>query len=108
MTDVEKLGLVKTLLSNDENIPSDEVLLAYLDIARHEIIGWRYSYAETTIEDVPSEYEMTQVYAVLAGFSQSGAEGELSHSENGISRTWKHADMIAYIRAHVIPIARAI
>ena len=106
MTDAVKLQTLKALLAQDENPPSNEVLLAYLDIAKQEIISWRYSYTAQTITDVPAEYEMTQIYAVLAGFSQSGAEGELSHSENGVSRTWRHADMIAYIRAHVIPIAR--
>lgn len=51
---------------------------------------------------------MTQINAVIAGYSISGAEGEVTHSENGISRTFKYEDMVNYIRSHVIPIAKVI
>ena len=51
---------------------------------------------------------MTQVHAVIAGYSISGAENQTAHSENGISRSFKYEDMIAYIRSHVIPIVKVI
>ena len=104
MTIDEKKEMVNALYG--EPIENSK-LTAYLTAAEKEIIAWRFSYSAKidTVIVVPSEYEMTQVYAVIAGFSQSGAENQTSHTENGISRSFKYADMIAYIRAHVIPYA---
>ena len=104
MTTEEKLTMVKSLLRmNDEE---DSLITTYLMAAEQEILHWRYSNASTIPDAVPAEYEMTQVFAVIAGYSISGAEGETSHSENGISRTFKYEDMVAYIRSHVIAIAK--
>lgn len=109
MTNDEKLQMVLSLVGEDSITDSDEEFLSTcLDIAGREIIAWRYSYSDSfgKVAGVPPEYEMTQIYAVLAGFTQSGAENQYSHTENGVSRTFKHADMIAYIRAHVIPFVK--
>ena len=109
MTDQDKLGMLTSLIKGDVVQPDAETLAAYLQIAKQEIIGWRYSYNPSAdVTEVPAEYEMTQVFAVLAGLTTSGAEGETAHSENGISRTFKHADMIAYIRAHVPPLCKVV
>ena len=109
MTKAEKLAAIKTILGFTDT-SYDTTLNSYIDMAGSEIIGWRYSYSpnfsETT--DVPTEYEMTQVHAVVAGFSIRGAEGQSLHEENSIRRTFKYEDMVAYIRAHVIPIAGVI
>lgn len=102
MTD--KLAMVKTFLEIEDG-SEDVRLTAYLAAAEKEIIGWRYSLSSQKVNTLPSEYEMTQIFAVVAGYSQSGAENQTSHSENSITRQFKHADMIAYIRANVMPIA---
>ena len=106
MTDVEKLLMIKSLMGLSDS--EDEQVSVYLSAAEREILAWRYSYAKDVPEIVPVEYEMTQVYAVIAGYSISGAENQMTHSENGISRSFKYEDMIAYIRSHVIPIAKVI
>ena len=54
-----------------------------------------------TVREVPLRYEMTQIHAVVNGYSHKGAEGEKVHNENGINRTFVYDDMIAYIRGHV-------
>jgi hypothetical protein len=87
---------------------SDTLLQTYLDVAKREILAWRYSYAMADVFDVPVEYETTQVMAVVTGFSIRGAEGQTVHNENGISRTFQYADMVAYIRANVIPKAKSL
>lgn len=104
----DKVEMLITLLGVEQSEQLTNTLEVYLDAASREIINWRYSYAESKPDEVPEEYEMTQVYAVIAGYSTSGAENQTSHSENGISRVFKYEDMIAYIRGHVIPIARCI
>ena len=102
MTNSEKLTMVKTLMGITDT-QEDARIEVYLDASKREILGWRYSLASNAPMDVPVEYEMTQIHAVIAGYSQSGAENQTAHSENGISRTFKYEDMIAYIRAHVAP-----
>lgn len=109
MSDQDKLNLVKTLLDiPSSDVTQDELISAYLSLAAQEIISWRYSYSASAEEYtlVPSEYEVTQVMAVVAGYSQGGAENQTQHSENGIQRQFKYADMVAYIRAHVRPMCR--
>lgn len=106
MTTAEKLTMVKTLLGiNESDTSEDARITVYLTAAEQEILSWRYSLSSQKVTTVPSEYEMTQVFAVIAGYSQSGAENQTSHTENSITRQFKHADMVAYIRAHVLPIA---
>lgn len=105
MTNEEKLMTVKSILRiNDNN--QDALLNTYLNVAKSEILGWRYSYAPDTPDDVPPEYDMTQVQAVINGFTQSGDEGETVSVQNGIHRHFSYSDMVRYIRANVIAIAR--
>ena len=107
MTAVEKLAMVKAILRIDD-ASEDTLIATYLTMAQSEIIGWRYSNAnpDNVPEDVPAEYEMTQVQAVVNGFTQSGNEGQSVSIENGIHRHFSYADMVRYIRANVIAIAR--
>ena len=101
MTDAEKLSQLKALLQITDTT-QDATLAVYLSLAKSEILSWLYSgKTPEGVTDVPVQYEPTQVMACVAGFSQSGADGQLTHSENGISRTFKHEDMVAYIRSHV-------
>ena len=102
MTAENKLATVKTML-DISGTSEDTKITVYLNAAEAEIIAWRYGSAVTPPETFPEEYDMTEVFAVIAGYSQRGAENQLGHTENGIYRTFKYEDMIAYIRAHVIP-----
>ena len=109
MTDAEKLVMVKTILNIDEADTSEDTRIAtYLIIAGREILTWRYSYGTTEVTEVPADYEMTQIYAVVAGYSQSGAENQRQHTENGISRVFRYADMIQYIRSNVVSLVKVL
>ena len=100
--------MVKAILRIDSTDTSEDALITtYLDMAAQEILGWRYSNAnpENVPETVPAEYEMTQVQAVINGYTQSGVEGQVLSIENGIHRHFNYSDMVEYIRSHVIPVA---
>ena len=108
MTPEAKLGMVKAILRIDDTDTSEDALITtYLEMAAQEILGWRYSYAkaENVPENVPAEYEMTQVQAVINGYTQAGVEGQVLSIENGIHRHFNYSDMVEYIRSHVIPVA---
>ena len=109
MTDAEKLTFIKTILDDGGEMPSDEKLTAYLQIAGYEIIDWMYHLIGGTPEgmsEVPGKYEQTQIYAVVVGYTQAGAEGELMQIENGVHRQFKYDSMIEYIHRNVLPIVR--
>ena len=109
MTDAEKLTMVKTLLEDGGEMPSDEKLTAYLSIAKSEILAWIYHLVGGVPEDVtvvPSKYDQTQIYAVVVGYTQAGAEGEQTHIENSVHRHFRYSEMLDYIHNNVLPLVR--
>ena len=105
MTVDEKLAMVKTIMGPDA--PDDDTILSYLNLAKNEILQWRYTFNPDAMpEDVPAAYEMTQIYAVVNGFTQRGVEGQSVSIENGIHRHFDFTDMTRYIRSNVIAYAK--
>lgn len=105
MTIEQKLATVKTIMGPDA--PDDNTILSYLDLAATEILQWRFSYSPDDMpEEVPAAYEMTQVYAVVNGFTQRGLEGQSVSIENGVHRHFDFTDMVRYIRGNVIAYAK--
>lgn len=109
MTDAEKLTVIKTLLSDGGDVPSDEKLNTYIQIAGQEILAWKYHLVggvPDTVTAVPSTDEIAQIYAVVAGYTHAGSEGEKQHNENSVNRVFIYADMVGYIRNNVLPYVR--
>jgi hypothetical protein len=110
MTDAQKLVTVRTLLEDGTGyMPSDDLLNTYLLMAKNEILAWMYHLVggvPDSVTEVPSKYEGIQVYAVLVGFTQSGAEGQGLSIENGVHRDFRYSDMLDYIHNKVLPYAR--
>ena len=110
MTDAQKLETIKTLLDDGTGyLPSDTTLNTYITLAENEILAWKYHLVGGVPEDVtevPSLDEGAQIYAVVAGYTHAGAEGEQTHIENGVHRHFMYEDMIGYIRNHVLPYVR--
>ena len=109
MTDAEKLTTVKVLLGDGGEVPPDETLTTYLNLAQAEILYWRYHLVGGVpigMTSIPEQYEITQIYAVVDGYTHAGAEGEQTHIENGVHRHFIYEDMVGYIRNHVLPYAR--
>ena len=110
MTDAQKLLTVKTLLDDGTGyLPDDEKLNTYITLAGNEILAWKYHLVggiPADVVDVPILDEGAQIYAVIAGYTHAGAEGEQTHIENGVHRHFMYEDMIGYIRNHVLPYVR--
>ena len=110
MTDAQKLLTIKTLLDDGTGyLPSDGTLNTYITLSANEILAWKYHLVGGIPEDVtevPSLDEGAQIYAVVAGYTHAGSEGEASHIENGVHRVFMYEDMIGYIRNHVLPYVR--
>ena len=108
MTDAEKLTMVQTLLDDGGTLPSVEKLEAYLDLAEKEILSWMYHLVGGVPENVtiPTRYDVTHVYSVVAGYTHAGAEGQKTHNENGVNRTFIYSDMLDYIHNNVLALVR--
>ena len=109
MTDTEKLAQIKLILGESGSLPSDAVLNGYIGLAKQAILNRMYGDIGGVPDDVtnvPTKYEVTQIYAVVAGYTHAGAEGETQHNENGINRVFNNADMLDYITKNVFPYAR--
>ena len=105
MTAAEKLAMVKTIMEHDA--PDDATIMYYLDLAKTEILQWRFGYCPDIMpDDVEPAYEMTQIYAVVSGFTQRGVEGQSVSIENGIHRHFDYTDMVRYIRGNVSAMAK--
>lgn len=106
MTDTQKLAYLKAALGISDTT-QDDLLSSFLAMAAFEIIQFKYSLVGVPagMTDPDDEDAMTQVYAVIAGYNQRGAENQTSHNENQIYRTFHFTDMVEYIRSHVIPYA---
>ena len=109
MTDAEKLTVIKTLLSDGGEMPSDEKLNTYIQIAGQEILAWKYHLiggVPDDVTEVPAAEDITHIYAVVAGYTHAGSEGEKQHNENSVNRVFIYADMVDYIRNNVLPYVR--
>ena len=104
MTDAEKISKIKVLLDDGGEMPTDQKLLTYLSMAGTEILSWMYHLigdVPTDVTTVPTKYENTQIYAVVAGYTHAGAEGE-----NSVTREFRYSDMLDYIHNKVLPYVR--
>ena len=109
MTDAEKLTVIKTLLDDGGEMPSDEKLNTYIQIAGQEILAWKYHLVGGVPDDVtevPAAEDITHIYAVVAGYTHAGSEGEKQHNENSVNRVFIYSDMVGYIRNNVLPYMR--
>lgn len=101
MTHVEKLTMLKALVGGSD---TDEVLSAYLTIAGRKIIDRAYPYRAGVVT-VPHRYSCLQVEIAAYLLNKRGAEGEVTHTENGITRQYESADvpesMLRSITPHV-------
>lgn len=103
MLDAEKLIVLRSMIgSNDDPEWNDDVLLTYLAIAGRKIINRAYPYKDS-VDIVPPKYETLQCEIAAYLLNKRGAEGETSHSENGISRSYENADVPESLMSVVIP-----
>lgn len=103
MLDAEKLIVLRSMVGgSDAPEWNDDVLLTYLAIAGRKIINRAYPYKEYS-DTVPPKYEMLQCEIAAYLLNKRGAEGETSHSENGISRSYENADVPESLIGAVVP-----
>ena len=96
MTQLERLKIRIT-----ENV-SDDVLTDILESAKAVILSRRFPFGEQPSEIEP-RYNDLQIRIAVEMFNKQGAEGELAHSENGISRTYSSANVSEELLREITP-----
>ena len=99
MTQAEKLQLLKAMVGESDN---EVVLLAYLNIAGRKIINRAYPFG-TEETEVPKRYDYLHCEIAAYLLNKRGAEGQTSHSENGISRSYESADVPESLLGAITP-----
>lgn len=104
MTEIEKLALCRVMVEQPNTAEgwSDDTLISYLQIAGQKILNRAYPY-DDTVTDVPRRYGVLQCEIATYLLNKRGAEGETSHGENGISRSYESADVPESMLSDVIP-----
>ena len=90
MTDAQKISIVQTLVNNDPDA-TDAVVTVYLEKALAAILNWRYAFNVPSTYDI-SRWDMEHCDLAARYFLRRGAEGEITHNENGVNRTYGSVD----------------
>lgn len=95
---MEQLQKLKVQLDNPD--VDDGILMFCLDRAKDVICDIRNS------DKVEPRYLNTQISIAIELYNKRGAEGQLTHDENGIKRSYSSADISKEIIHTIIPIVK--
>ena len=98
MTISDKVEMVNKMTGADE-----DTIFVYLKIAAQKICRAAYPF-DDTVDEVPPKYDMIHVDATAYLINKRGAEGEITHNENGISRTYEDADLPKSMLRAITPV----
>ena len=99
MNDQEKLNMLKNMVGTSD---SDDVLSTYLTLAGKKIIAKAYPY-DSSVSEVPEQYDTLQVEIAAYMLNKRGAEGQVTHTENGIQRQYENGDVPSSMLKTVTP-----
>lgn len=99
MTDAQKIANVKAMTGASD---ADEVLRTYLDIAAGKMLNRLFPYG-TGEETLPAKYDGLHCEITAYLLNKRGAEGQVAHSENGISRSYGSADVPDVMLSQLVP-----
>lgn len=106
MTNEQKIAKLKVLLLPDE--ANDNLLSTLVEQAKGIVLNRRYPFGYPEGTEVPSQYEHIQLQIAVELFTKMGAEGEVTHNENGINRTYESADVSQSLLKRIIPMCGSV
>lgn len=107
MLDSEKIEFFKKMISPDTI--EDDVVSTLLTTSQNVILNRMYPFGiPESIVNVPAQYETLQVEIAIELWNHRGAEGQTSHSENGISRGWESASVSSALLKRITPMVGSV
>ncbi len=101
MTESDKLTRFKRSIGNETE--NANLLIDLLDYAKEIILNKMYPFGVPDNAEVPSKYNIKQIDIAVHLYGKRGAEGETSHSENGINRTYESASVPTSLLRDILP-----
>lgn len=94
---------------NPTDTSYDTVLTVYFNVAVEKVLARLYPFVEDTSSvTIPQKYQFLTHEIAAYFFNKQGAEGETSHSENGINRAYASADIPPHLLSQLTPYAGVI
>lgn len=101
------LDTVLLLVNDDENEVTEQVAQVYLDSAIEAIWNRLYPFADADAEiELPKKYESKAISLTVYLINRAGTEGQLTHTENGITRQYEAADIPPSMMKDIVPVGR--
>lgn len=95
-----KIQFVKSM--TDET--NDDIVQMFLNIAKEKILNRAYPFG-TGDEPLPAKYQSLQLEIAIYLLNKRGAEGEVTHNENGVNRSYESASVPESMLSQVLPYA---
>lgn len=96
MTQLERLKI--RITENATDVELEDIL----ESAKAVILSRRFPFGEQPPE-IEDRYKDLQIRIAVEMFSKRGAEGEISHSENGVSRSYASAGVSEDLLKEITP-----
>ena len=106
MTNEQKTEKLKVLISPDT--ASDSILLYLLEQAEGIILSRRYPFGAPEDTTLSATQQQIQIRIAVELFNKMGAEGQTSHDENGIKRTWAAGDVSPSLLRLIVPVCGSV
>lgn len=97
------LSRLKNRIDPNE-IPPDSELEDIIETAKNAILARRFPFGDWP-NDVESRYKDLQMRIAIDLINKIGAEGQLSHSENGTSRSYESSWISEQLLQEITPMA---
>jgi hypothetical protein len=106
MTNEGKIERLAVLLSPDT--ASDDLLLYLLEQSEGIILNRRYPFGAPEGVTLSAFHEQIQLRIAMELFSKMGAEGQIEHAENGVTRKWEAADVSPSLLRLIVPVCGSV
>ena len=87
---------------------SDALLQAALERAKLGILELRFPFGYDETQDLEAQYKGLQVDWAIELITKMGAEGEIVHSSNGVSRSYESGDVSNSLKRRVVPMGKVV
>lgn len=86
---------------------NEDILLTFIQLAADKVIAKAYPF-NSTVTEVPERYQGVQLEIAVYMLNKRGAEGETSHNENGVNRSYEAASVPDSMLKGVIPFGKVL
>ena len=103
MTNEEKIQMLIQMTGEKDN----DLLSTYLNFAQQIVFEKAFPFSDYP-ESMPEKYDGIHVEIAAYMINKRGAEGEIVHLENGVSRHWEDGGVSPSLLRRIVPYGAAI